>query len=278
MPQQFEVKPLTPTIGGEIVGLDLSQPMSDAAFEQVHAAFLDRKVLFFREQEISLEQHKAFGRRFGELHIHPASRPYKAEGVEHPEILFLHADEKTTRTAGDTWHSDVSCDPEPLMASILRLVKIPPSGGDTLFASMSAAYDALSEPMKRYLGELTATHDGTENYSDRARRRDGVIKNKVYPRNTHPIVRTHPETGQKALYVNTAFTSHINDVPKPESDAILAYLYQHISNAAFQCRFQWSENAIAMWDNRCTLHHAMWDYYPNVRSGFRVTVQGDRPF
>ena len=278
MPQQFEVKPLTPTIGGEIVGLDLSESMSDAVFEQVHAAFLDRKVLFFRGQEITLEQHKAFGRRFGELHIHPAARAYKADGVEHPEILFLHADENTTRTAGDTWHSDVSCDPEPPMASILRLVKIPPSGGDTLFASMSAAYDALSEPMKRYLGELTATHDGTENFGDRARRRDGAITKQVYPRNTHPIVRTHPETGQKTLYVNTAFTAHINDVPKPESDAVLAYLYQHISNAAFQCRFQWTEIAIAMWDNRCALHHAMWDYYPNVRSGFRVTVQGDRPF
>ncbi len=277
MPQQFEVKRVTPTIGGEVVGLDLSQPMSDEVFEQVHAAFLEQKALFFRDQEITLEQQKAFGRRFGELHVHPVSRSYKADGVEHPEILFLHADENTTRTAGDTWHSDVSCDPEPPMASILRLVRIPPSGGDTLFACMSAAYDALSEPMKRYLGELTATHDGTENYSDRARRRDGVIKNRVYPCNTHPIVRTHPETGQKALFVNTAFTSHIDDVPKPESDAILAYLYQHVSNAAFQCRFQWTENAIAMWDNRCTLHHAMWDYYPNVRSGFRVTVQGDRP-
>jgi taurine dioxygenase len=131
--------------------------------------------------------------------------------------------------------------------------------------------------MTRYPGDLTATHDGTENYSDRAKRRDGVITNRVYPRNTHPIVRTHPETGEKALYVNTAFTSHINDVPKPESDAILAYLYQHISNVAFQCRFQWTQNSIAMWDNRSTLHHAMWDYFPNIRSGFRVTVQGDKP-
>lgn len=278
MPRQFEVKPLTPAIGGEVIGLDLAQPMSDEVLEKLHAAFLERKVLFFRDQDITLEQHKAFGRRFGELHIHPASRPYKADGVEHPEILFLHADENTTRTAGDTWHSDVSCDSEPPMASILRLVKIPPSGGDTLFASMSAAHDALSEPMQRYLGELTATHDGTANYSDRAKRRGGVIVKKVYPRNTHPIVRTHPETGQKALYVNTAFTSHINDVPKHESDAILGFLYQHMSNAAFQCRFQWTENAIAMWDNRSTLHHAMWDYYPNVRSGFRVTVQGDKPF
>ena len=277
MTQHFEVKPMTPTIGAEIIGLDLTQPMTDEAFEKLHTAFLDRKVLFFRDQDLTLDQHKDFGRRFGNLHVHPASSPFKQDGVEHPEILFLHADENTTRTAGDTWHSDVSCDPEPPMASILRLVKIPPSGGDTLFASMSAAYDALSEPMKRYLGDLTATHDGTENYSDRAKRRDGVITNRVYPRNTHPIVRTHPETGEKALYVNTAFTSHINDVPKPESDAILAYLYQHISNVAFQCRFQWTQNAIAMWDNRSTLHHAMWDYFPNIRSGFRVTVQGDKP-
>jgi taurine dioxygenase len=278
MPQQFEVKSMTPTIGGEVVGLDLSKPMSDETFEQLHAAFLDRKALFFRNQDITLDQHKDFGRRFGELHVHPASNPYKADGVAHPEILFLHADENTTRTAGDTWHSDVSCDPEPPMASILRLVKIPPSGGDTLFACMCAAYDALSEPMKRYLGELTATHDGTWNYSDRAKRKDAVIKNRVYPCNTHPIVRTHPETGEKALFVNTAFTSHINDVSRQESDAVLSFLYQHVSSAAFQCRFKWTENAIAMWDNRNTLHHAMWDYYPNVRSGFRVTVQGDKPF
>lgn len=277
MTQHFEVEPVTPTIGGNVIGLDLSQPLSDEAFEQLHAAFLERKALFFRDQNISLDQHKAFGRRFGELHIHPASSPYKADGVSHPEILFLHADENTTRTAGDTWHSDVSCDPEPPMASILRLVKIPPSGGDTLFASMYAAYDALSDPMKRYLGELTATHDGAANYRDRAKRRDNFIEDKEYPRNSHPVVRTHPETGRKALYINTAFTSHINDVPKAESDALLSFLYQHNTNAAFQCRFQWSENAIAMWDNRCTLHHAMWDYYPNVRSGFRVTVQGDKP-
>ena len=125
MPQLFEVKLVTPTIGGEVVGLDLSQPMSDEVFEQLQAAFLGRKVLFFRDQDITLEQHKAFGRRFGELHVHPASRPYKADGVEHPEILFLHADEKTTRTAGDTWHSDVSCDPEPPMASILRPLPFP---------------------------------------------------------------------------------------------------------------------------------------------------------
>ncbi|MBL4720580.1 MAG: TauD/TfdA family dioxygenase [Alphaproteobacteria bacterium] len=278
MGQQFEVRTITPSIGGEVSGLDLSKPLSDADFDTLHAAFLDRKVLFFRNQNMTLDQQKAFGRRFGELHIHPSARPYREDGVDHAEILFIHADENTTRTAGDTWHSDVSCDPEPPMASILRLVEIPPSGGDTLFASMSAAYDALSEPMKLYLGALTATHDGAPNYKDRAKRRDNVIDEKQYPSNIHPIIRTHPETGQKAIYVNEAFTTQINDIPKKEGAAVLRFLFDHIANAAFQCRFQWSENAIAMWDNRCTLHHAMWDYFPSTRSGFRVTVKGDKPF
>ncbi|MGY8960544.1 MAG: TauD/TfdA dioxygenase family protein, partial [Alphaproteobacteria bacterium] len=123
--------------------------------------------------------------------------------------------------AGDTWHTDVSCDPEPPMASILRLVEIPPSGGDTLFACMYAAYEALSEPMKEYLGQLTATHDGAPNYRDRAKRRDNVIEEKQYPSNVHPVIRTHPATGRKTIYVNEAFTTHINDVPKKEGAAIL---------------------------------------------------------
>lgn len=277
MARSFDVHELTPTIGGEIVGLDLTKDLSDQDFSDLHDALLDRQVLFFRDQPMDIEQHKAFGRRFGELHIHPSARPYKKDGVEHPEILFIHADEKTKRTAGDSWHSDVSCDPEPPMASILKLHKIPPSGGDTLFASMYAAYDALSEPMKQFLGGLTATHDGGPNYTDRAKYKGYDKEDRVYPRNSHPVIRTHPETGRKAIYVNSAFTTHIDDVPKAESDAILNFLYQHNTNAAFQCRFKWTENAVAMWDNRCTLHHAMWDYFPKVRSGLRVTIKGDKP-
>ncbi|MGB7298153.1 MAG: TauD/TfdA family dioxygenase [Burkholderiaceae bacterium] len=272
----IEVQPLTPLIGATISGVNLSR-VDEPTFEQIKTAFLKHLVVFFRDQDISLEEHIAFGRRFGDLHVHPANGDYQDTKNLPPEILRIHADETTKRTAGDKWHSDVSCDPEPPAASILRLTTLPPQGGDTLFANMYAAYDALSSSMKKMLEGLTATHDGGPNYRDRARRNGIDMSHKQYPRNSHPIVRTHPETGRKALYVNCVFTQSIDDIPEDESDAILNFLYQHSCKAMFQCRFQWKVNSVAMWDNRCAMHHAIWDYYPQVRTGQRVTVKGDRP-
>jgi taurine dioxygenase len=143
---------------------------------------------------------------------------------------------------------------------------------------MYAAYEALSTPMKQLLQQLSATHDGGPNYRDRANKAGVDVGAKVYPHCSHPVVRTHPETGRKALYINATFTTHIDDIPADESKALLDFLFVHIAKPMFQCRFKWQENSIAMWDNRCTLHHAMWDYYPQVRSGRRVTVRGDKPF
>jgi taurine dioxygenase len=164
------------------------------------------------------------------------------------------------------------------MGSILRLIEIPPSGGgDTLFASMYAAHDALSEPMKALLGGLTAIHDGGPNYIDRAKRAGLYKPDKVFPAHEHPVIRTHPETGKKSIYVNKIFTQHIVGLPRDESRAILDFLFQHIAKPNFQCRFKWEVNSVAFWDNRCALHHAMWDYFPEVRQGYRVTVKGDRP-
>ena len=273
----MQVSPLTPLIGAEISGIDLAN-INDAQFGNVHRAFLDHSVLFFRGQDLSIEEHMAFGRRFGELHLHPAANDYRTHGNLPPEILMIHADADTKRTAGDKWHSDVTCDPEPPMASILKLETVPEHGGDTLFANMYAAYEALSTPMKQLLEQLTATHDGGPNYRDRANKAGVDVGAKVYPHCSHPVVRTHPETGRKALYVNATFTTHIDDIPADESKALLDFLFVHIAKPMFQCRFKWQENSIAMWDNRCTLHHAMWDYYPQVRSGRRVTVRGDKPF
>jgi len=273
----MQVSPLTPLIGAEISGVDLAH-LDDAQFGDVHRAFLDHSVLFFRDQDLSIEEHMAFGRRFGALHIHPSASDYQASRNLPPEILVIHADADTKRTAGDKWHSDVTCDPEPPMASILKLESVPEQGGDTLFANMYAAYDALSTPMKQMLEQLTATHDGGPNYRDRANKAGVDVGAKVYPHCSHPVVRTHPETGRKALYVNATFTTHIDDVPADESKALLDFLFVHIAKPMFQCRFKWQENSIAMWDNRCTLHHAMWDYYPQVRSGRRVTVRGDKPY
>jgi len=235
---------------------------------------MEHSVIFFRDQPLEVEQHKAFGRRFGELHIHPGSPPPPG----HPEILIIHADKDSKRVAGEKWHSDVSCDEEPPMGSVLHLWEVPEVGGDTLFASMYAAYDALSDRMKTYLEGLTATHSGEHVYRDRYADRGHDDTGKVYPRAVHPIVRTHPVTGRKALYVNRTFTTRINELPRDESRAMLRVLWDHCEKPDFQVRFSWENNSVAFWDNRCVQHLAIWDYYPQVRSGYRVTIKGDKPF
>ena len=272
----LEIIPITPLIGAEIKNIDLKNNLTEVNVKQIRSAFLNHSVLFFRDQKLSIDEQKVFGKYFGDLHIHPARDRNGIEG--HPEILYINAGPDTSRVNGDDWHSDVSCDQEPPMGSILRIFEAPNNGGDTLFASMYAAYDALSEPMKRFLDPLTAVHDGGPNYIDRAKRAGIYKPDKVFPANSHPIIWTHPETGKKAIYVNKIFTQTIDSVSKDESKAILEFLFQHIAKPAFQCRFKWEENSIAFWDNRCALHHAMWDYYPEVRRGYRVTIKGDKPF
>jgi taurine dioxygenase len=270
--QTIEVTKLTPHIGAEIAGVDLSHPLGNQQFQEVHDALMENLVIFFRDQHLTHDQHKDFGRRFGNLVAHPASR-HSPEG--HPEILTIHADENSQHVAGEEWHSDVSCDETPPMGSILYLTEIPPSGGDTLFASMYAAYDRLSDPIKKLLDGLTATHDGEPVYRGRFGYAPGE---KGFPRAEHPVVRTHPVTGRKALFVNGNFTTRINGLTKLESDALLQMLYRHAETPEFQCRFRWQPNSVAFWDNRCVQHHAMWDYFPQRRHGYRVTVEGDRPF
>ena len=226
-------------------------------------------VLFIRDQRISPEQHLAFARRFGELHIHPAA-PF---AHNNPELMVIHTDENSKRNNGNGWHSDVSADEEPPLGSILHLHEVPRYGGDTLFANMYAAFDALSTPMQQFLCRLEARHvsDYTGVYGDHKPQRE-------FPSAVHPVVRTHPVTGKQALFVNSGFTKRILGVSRAESDALLNLLFEHIKNPAFHCRFRWQPNSIAMWDNRCTQHLAVWDYYPETRSGIRVTVKGDKPF
>jgi len=268
----IQVDKLTPHAGAEIRGVDLSQPLDERTFKEIHDALIDSGVIFFRDQHLTPDQQKAFGRLFGELHMHPAA---PRELADHPEILVIHADEKSKHVAGENWHSDVSCDLEPPMGSILYMHELPPVGGDTLFASMYAAYEALSEPMKCFLEPLTAMHEGEHVY----RGRYGVDDTgKTFPKAEHPVVRTHPVSGRKALYVNGGFTTRIVQLKRPESDALLQFLYRHVETPEFHCRFRWQVNSIAFWDNRCMQHHAMWDYYPQRRHGHRVTVRGDKPF
>jgi taurine dioxygenase len=266
MPQprsSISIVPVNPVIGAEVHGVDLRQNLSDDDIAVIQEALDRHGVVFFRDQDITPEQQLAFGRRFGELHVHPSVRGKPRE--EWTELMSVHAD------------ANVSCDEKPPYASILHLTIGPPCGGDTLFSSMYAAYEALSEPMKRMLETLTATHDGAPNYSDRARRNRDDNPYRVDPVAVHPVVTTHPKTGRKALYVNSAFTTRINELTEAESKAILDFLFVHVTRPEFQCRFQWRRNSVAFWDNRAVQHYAVWDYYPQVRSGLRVTIRGDRP-
>jgi taurine dioxygenase len=268
----IQVHQLTPHIGAEIHGVDLAEPMDEARFLALHEALLEHQVIFFRDQDLTPDQQKAFGRRFGELHIHPAA-PGLLEG--HPEILVIHADETSRHVAGEEWHSDVSCEPEPPMGSVLYMLELPPVGGDTLFASMYAAWEALSPAMQRFLEGLTAIHDGEHVY----RGRYGVPDaHRTFPRAEHPVVRTHPVSGRKALFVNRGFTTRIVQLKKPESAAVLECLFRHVETPEFHCRFRWQPRSVAFWDNRCVQHHALWDYYPRRRHGHRVTIRGDKPF
>ena len=262
---------LTKPIGTEVQGITLTE-VDDAGVEELKTLVAERGVLFFRDQEMSLAQQVELGRRFGELHLHPAAKA--PEGF--PEVLTVHTDADSKYTAGNGWHTDVSCDERPPGLSMLRLEQTPPTGGDTMWASMYEAYDTLSSSMQEYLLTLTAIHSGDKAYVGRYSSRTDTPD---YPVNVHPVIRTHPVSGRRALYVNSGFTVKIKELSQRESEAMLNFLYDHIAyGVRFQVRFNWEPHSIAMWDNRCVQHHAAWDYFPETRSGFRVTTRGERPF
>jgi taurine dioxygenase len=272
--ETINVKPVTPYLGAEVGNIDLGGNLTNRQVEDLHTALADHQVLFFRDQTMTLDQQKALGRHFGELHIHP-----NTPGPEgHPEVLPIHADANSKRINGENWHSDVSCDEAPPLGSILHLHTVPPVGGDTIFASQTAAYDALTPAFQSFLQGLTATHSGERSYR-RTNRLNGVDdSHRVFPQAVHPVVRTHPVSGRKALFVNENFTTQINELSPQESRAVLDFLYAHSTKAAFQVRFSWRPNSVVFWDNRAVQHIAMWDYFPQTRSGFRVTIKGDRPY
>ena len=266
----FNISTLTPHIGAEVEGLDLSQPLSDDQLADLRRAFLDWQVLVFRDQQLDREAHKAFGRYFGTLHVHPLNHSRSGD----PEILVVKTTANSAYTAGDAWHADVTCDEIPPMGSALYITEPPEcGGGDTLFADMYLAYEMLSPSMQQFLEGLTAVHDGGIPYV-------GAYNTEPpeggYPRNEHPVIAVHPETGRKVLYVNPAFTSHIKGLRRWESDAILNSLYDLVAtNPRLYCRVEWQPNTLTLWDNRCTQHHAVWDYHPYSRYGERVSIVGD---
>jgi taurine dioxygenase len=268
----FEVRPLSPSIGAEIHGLDLAKPLDGETFGALRRTFVERKVLFFRDQPISTGEHVAFCRGFGELEVHPFA-PHK-DGF--PEVMVIrHGPEN--RGKENTWHSDVTWRKAPSLGSALRSIRIPDVGGDTLFADMEAAYEGLSSQMKRMLEGLVAVHDFT-NVFGRRMAPDQLAKMQAqYPPSEHPVVRTHPESGRKSLYVNAAFTVRVRGLSPEESARLLAYLYARAAVPEIQCRFRWTTDAIALWDNRSCQHYAVSDYFPAERVMERVTICGDVP-
>lgn len=270
------IAPLTPTIGAEISGLDLAIPLEPAALATIKAALLEHKVLFFRDQDITTDQHLAFARNFGELEAHPFA-PHKPD---YPQVLAITHD-RQSRGRENTWHSDVTWRAEPSLGSILRALEVPEVGGDTLFADMAAAYQGLSDEVKEAITDRRAVHDFAHfrNGMRKAGKTEEEIEafNAAYPMVEHPVVRTHPQTGAKAIYVNAAFTQHIVGMDKAQSDRLLKHLYAQAAIPEYQCRFRWEAHSIAFWDNRASQHYAVSDYWPAVRRMERVTVIGDRP-
>ncbi len=272
----FEIEPIGRSIGAEIHGLDLTRPLDPATFQALEAALVEYKVIYARDQHITTAQHVALGRLFGELEVHP----FRPEG-EFPEIMVLDNHKDNPVLSTDVWHSDTTFRKCPTKYSILRCLIIPPTGGDTLWADMCAAYEGLSEPIRRLIDPLTAKHDFknfralyTDSQEDRTRLRQ---MEELYPNPIHPVVRTHPVNGRKAIYVNPQFTLWIEGLEERESRAILELLYEQAHVPEYQFRLRWKPGTIVFWDNRSTQHYAANDYYPERRKMERVAVVGDEP-
>jgi len=272
------IQPLSVAIGSVVSGVDLSQPLSDALRDEIAAALVERQVLFFRDQHFSPAQHRAFAAAFGPLHIHPIY----PQVAEVPEIIVLDTD--TIDLADNAmWHTDVTFIETPPLGSVLTARTVPPNGGDTLWASGTAAYEGLSAPMQAFLAGLTATHEisksfPVERFGADAESRERLERSRRdNPPVVHPVIRTHPVSGRKALFVNDGFTTRINELSPRESEALLAFLLRHFEKPEFCVRWKWQLGDVAFWDNRVTQHYANDDYRPHRRVMHRATILGDRP-
>ena len=276
MKNSFNIKPFAPNLGAVITNLNLSNDINDAELKGIRDAFHKFQVLFFQNQsEISPERYIKLGRCFGDLHIHPAAPKMK----NYPQIFEINTDKNSKIANGaEDFHSDVSCDIEPPLGTMLQLHVLPECGGDTMFANMYMAFEALSNPMQKFLSDLKASHESEHFYRGRYKAESNGESKIEYPSAIHPVIRTHPETGKKAIFVNKFFTTRIVGLEPQESKFILDFLFSHIEKTEFQIRYRWNKNDMAFWDNRCTLHKAIWDYFPNERKGRRVTIKGDKPF
>lgn len=271
--RHIKVTPISPALGAEVSGIDLRQDVTTEQLAEIRAAIADNLVLVFRDQDIDAGQHKRFVRHFGTLHRHVLGADKAWNGKQHdPEVLAWRTGKDSRYTAGDAWHNDVSCDAEPIWGSFLRVTRLPEiGGGDTAFANLYLAYESLSDPIKQLLDGLTAVHDGAEGWSKGYGAEPAPGES--FPATEHPVVARHPLTGRKFLFVNAGFTSHIVQLTRAESDALLQLLFRHIEkHLSFQTRIHWQPNTLLFWDNWVTQHHAIWDYYPYERWGERVSA------
>lgn len=272
---QYEHITVTPkgvTLGAEISGVRLSGNLHDEVIAEIRRAWLDYKVVYVRDQDISGTEHVEFARRFGELEVHP----FLLGSEEHPELVRF---EKGVEASGfeNGWHHDVTWRETPSMGAILRSIQVPATGGDTAFSDMAAAYDGLDDEMKERLDGLQAAHDYTLAFGSFVDDSKKAEMREQYPVVHHPIVRTHPETGRKLLFVNAYFTSHVVDMDENEGNQLLRYLISRASVMEYQYRVSWEPNQVTLWDNRIVQHYALSDYYPDVRIMERASIVGDRP-
>ena len=271
--EHFEARPMGATIGAELSGIRLSGALSDEAIAELRAALLAYKAIFFRDQtDLTAADHVAFARRFGELEVHP----FIPANPDHPELVRF---EKGADVGGyeNAWHADVTWRECPSMGAVLHAVSVPRTGGDTLFCDMHAVYEGLDAETKTQIGELSAVHDFMQVFGHQVADQDKAAMREQYPTVEHPVVRTHPETGLPTLFVNRIFTSHIVGLEPDESTALIDRLCRQADYPEYQCRFQWTPDSVAFWDNRAVQHYAASDYWPDVRIMERASIIGDRP-
>lgn len=268
----LKTRKITGYIGAEVSEIDLANLNSQDILD-IKSAWLDHKVLVFRDQHITAAEHIAFGRCFGDLEVHP----FAPSSDDYPEIVKIESNEKV-QYAASRWHSDVTWRQEPSMGSILRGRVIPDIGGDTSFANAAVAYNRLTEETKEQVDGLYAIHDFTRSFGRRMTEEEREEQHKKYPPARHPVIRTHPETGERSIYTNRPFVSYIEGVNDEESQQLISTLERAMLDPSVQCRVKWAVDTIVMWDNRVVQHQASNDFYPQTRHVERVTIVGEEPF
>lgn len=279
--ETITVEPIAGALGAVIRGPDLSRPLDQQCFAEIHDAFLNHLVIVLEDQDLTPDQLLAFAQRFGPI----VNYPFVKDMDGHPGITEIIKTENDTLNFGGLWHSDTTYLPKPPLGSMLYARELPPRGGDTLFANMYLAYETLSEGMKAMLAPLRAVSSASLRDKSEGGARSRIAAQTGRGQNVdqrdmaadHPVVRTHPETGRKALYINCAHSSHFVGMTPEESRPILQFLFEHMSRPEFTCRYRWKVDAVALWDNRCSHHYALNDYQGYRRLMHRVTIEGDTP-